>query len=382
MRQSYRGGEKLFVDYAGLKAEVVDRETGEVTEHPVFVATLGASSYTYAEAQESEEMRSWVAGHIRAFEYFGGVAEITVPDNLKTGVTKPSYYEPDINPTYQELATHYDTVVIPARVRKPRDKAKVENAVQQVERWLMAPLRKQVFFSLDELNDALGERLEWLNNRPLSKLDGTRRTLYEELDLPALKPLPAHRFEVSTWKPNVGVNIDYHVEFERHYYSVPHQLVGQRVDVRATTTTIECWHRSRRVASHLRSFKRGGFTTDPSHRPKSHQRTKWPPSRVVSWAARIGPQTEALVREVIKNRPHPEQGYRSSMGILRLSKRYGEDRLELACRRALALHAYSSRSVESMLKTGMEAQPLPGQEPDPPSLPLLHENVRGPDYYH
>ena len=379
MRQEHIAGEKLFVDYAGLKMELVDPKTGEVRKVPIFVAALGASNYTYAEAQEAEDLRSWIAGHIRAFEFYGGVTTVTVPDNLKVGVTKACFYEPDINPTYLELAKHYDTVILPTRVRKPRDKAKVENAVLQVERWVIAPLRKQTFFSLDEINDAIQQRLEWLNNRPLSRLEGTRRSLFEEMDRPALKPLPRRRFETPEWKPDVGVNIDYHIEFDRHYYSVPYQLTGKRVDVRATATIVECLYKGKRVASHVRSYRKGGFTTDPAHRPKSHQRMKWPPSRLVRMASVIGPNTEAMVKEVLERKKHPEQGYRACMGVLRLGKRFGRDRLEAACARAITIQAYTYRSIESILKTGLDAQPL--EQPQQTELALDHENIRGPGYY-
>lgn len=383
MRQPYKAGEKMLVDYAGPTVSVVDPKSGEVTEHPVFVAALGASNYTYAEAQDNAQLRCWIAGHIAAFEFFEGTCSITVPDNPKVGVTRPCYYEPDINPTYHELAKHYDTAVIPARPRRPRDKAKVENAVLQVERWVLAPLRKQAFFSLDEVNEAIAAKLEQLNERPFAKLEGCRRSLYEELDKPALQPLPERRFEMASWKPKVAVNIDYHIEVDRHYYSVPYQLCRQRVDVRMTATTIECLHKGRRVASHLRSYKPGGFTTDPSHRPKAHQRTEWPPSRLIRWASTVGPQTEALVEKILEHRPHPEQGYRSCLGIIRLSKRYDKERLERACQRALFVQTYTYRSVDSILKTGLDSQPLPrpAAPPTTPELQQDHENIRGSDYY-
>ncbi len=380
MRQSHRAGEKLFVDYAGHTIDVTDPETGELTAHQVFVAVLGASNYTYVELHEAQNVRSWVGGHARAFEYFGGVTEVTVPDNLKAGVTKPCFYDPDINPTYQEMAEHYGTVVLPARVRKPRDKAKAENAVQQVERWVLAPLRKQTFHNVGELRRAIAERREWLNHRPLSKLDGTRRSLFEELDKPALKPLPAARFAPSEWKPNVGVNIDYHVEFERHYYSVPYTLARGRVDVRATATTVECFHKGRRVASHLRSYQRGRHTTKPEHMPSSHRRhAEWSPSRMISWATTIGPSAAQLVETILESRPHPEQGYRACLGVIRLGKKYGNDRLEAACARACAIRSHSYRSVESILKAGLDRRALAPPAPEQP--PVHHDNIRGAETY-
>lgn len=380
MRQEHRAGEKLFVDYAGQTIGVTNPDTGEVTDWQVFVATLGASNYTFAEIHETQELRWWIGGHIRAFEFFGGVTAVTVPDNLKSGVTKPCYYEPDVNRTYQELAEHYGTVVIPARVRKPKDKAKVENAVLQVERWVLAPLRNQSFFSEGELRRAMSEQLIWLNNRPLSKLDGTRRSLFEDIDKPALKPLPPTRYSPSEWKPNVGVNIDYHIEFDHHYYSVPYTLVHQRVDVRATAGTVECLYKGKRVASHLRSYKRGWHSTKNEHMSSAHRRhAEWSPSRLIRWASTIGEQAGRLVEEILESRPHPEQGYRSCLGIMRLGKKYGNERLEAACARALIIQSYSYRSVESILKNGLDRQPLPTVQPE--QLSIDHPNIRGPDAY-
>lgn len=383
MRQEHLAGEKLFVDFAGMRMPIVDQATGEVSECEIFVAALGASSFTYAEACEGQDKQSWIEANIHAYEYIGGVPQITVPDNLKAAVTRPDLYEPDLNPAYREMADHYDTVVIPARVRHPRDKAKVENAVQQVERWVLAPLRDQTFFSRAELNRAMRERLDWLNDRPFSRLEGSRRSWWTDLDRPALKPLPRQRFELPEWKVNIGVNIDYHVEFQSHFYSVPYQLVGQRIDVRATATMVEAFHKSRRVASHLRSDKRGHFTTDPAHRPDSHRRyAEWTPSRLIRWAETIGPNAAAVVEEIMRHRPHPEQGFRSCLGLIRLSKRYSAERVEAACQRARAIASPSYRSVRSILKNGLEKPPL--------QLPLLtdsnhpvsdHENIRGPEYY-
>jgi len=379
MRQEHRAGEKLFVDYAGVRIKIVDPTTGSVTEAPVFVAALGASSFTYAEACKGEDTGSWVQAHIHAYEYMGGVSAVTVPDNLKAGVIKPDFYEPDLNPTYREMAAHYGTTIIPARVRRPRDKAKVENAVQQVERWVLAPLREQKFFSHTEANRAIRERLGWLNNRPFTKLPGSRRSLWLELDRPALKPLPSRRFELPEWKTNIGVNIDYHVQFEGHFYSVPYQLVQKRVDIRATPTLIEIFHRGRRVASHLRSFRTGGFTTDPAHRPDSHRRyAEWSPSRLIRWAETVGPETRALVQTILESRPHPEQGFRSCLGILRLGTKYSPERLEQAAKRARAIRALSYRSVQSILKTNLDGRPLRVPERD---LRLWHEDIRGSQYY-
>ena len=382
MRQEHRAGEKLFVDYAGMPVEIIDARTGEVRKHPVFVAALGASSLTYAEASEGQDERSWIEAHVHTYDYIGGVAAITVPDNLKAGVTTPDLYEPELNPAYREMAEHYGTTIIPARIRRPKDKAKVENAVQQVERWVLAPLRDQKFFSLAEANRAIWERLEWLNDRPFSKLEGSRRSLWLEIDRPALQPLPTRRFEIAEWKISVGVNIDYHVDFERHYYSVPYQLVGKRVDIRATAAMVEAFHNGHRVASHLRSRIRGRFTTDRAHMPDSHRRyAQWSPSRLVRWAEKIGPHTAAVVQEVLRRKPHPEQGFRSCLGIIRLANRYTAERLELACRRAQIISSPSYRSVESILKNGLESQSLPHRPEQSPAPPPEHENIRGASYY-
>ena len=381
MRFDHKAGERTFVDYAGQTVPIVDRMTGEVREAEIFVAVLGASSYTFAEATWTQSLPDWIGSHVRAFEFFEGVTEIVTPDNPKSGVTKPCRYEPDLNPTYQDMATHYNVAIIPARVRKPKDKAKVEAGVLLVERWILARLRNRTFFSLTELNEAIGELLENLNNRPFKKLPGTRRRLYEELDKPALKPLPLNPFEYAEWK-RPGVNIDYHVEIDGHYYSVPYRLVKERVDARVTSATVEIFYKGKRVASHARSRRRGKHTTLKEHMPKSHQAyLEWTPSRIVGWAEKTGENTAALVAAVMERRPHPEQGFRSCLGIMKLGKEFGGERLEAACKRALAVNAISYKSVKSILKTGLDRQPLP-QERDRQTNLIDHPNIRGSDYYH
>jgi transposase len=382
LRQEYRAGEKLFVDYAGQTMEITDPETGEIHEAQIFVATLGASNYTFAEATRSQDLASWIQSHVHAFEFFQGVTEILVPDNLRDAVTRSCRYEPDLNASYREMADYYSTVIIPARVGKPRDKAKVETGVLQVERWVLAPLRHRSFFSLAELNEAIRKRLEFLNNRPFEKLQGTRRSLFESLDKPSLKPLPTHRFVFAEWK-TARVNIDYHIEVDRHYYSVPYQLIHEKVEVRLTGTTVEIFLKGRRVASHLRSYLPGKYSTLSEHMPKSHQRyLEWTPSRLIQWAGTIGPQTQKLLTFILENRPHPEQGYRSCLGVLRLKKRYTSQRLEAACARALTFKAYSYKNVESILKNGLDQQPLDRSSSSQTRLPLLeHENLRGRHYY-
>jgi len=382
LRQHHRAGEKLFVDYAGQTIPIHDPSTGTITQAQIFIACLGASSYTYAEATLSQSLPDWIQAHVNTFEFLGGVPEILVPDNLKAGVKSPCRYEPDLNPTYQELAEHYGCVVIPTRIRKPKDKAKAEAAVMVVERWILAALRNHTFFSLGELNQTIREKLAPLNNRPFQKLATTRRGLFETIDKPALKPLPSCRYEYAQWK-KATVNIDYHIEIDHHYYSVPYQLVRKQVEVRLATHTVEVLFKHRRIASHQRSYKRGGFTTLPEHMPEAHRRyLEWTPSRIIKWAGEIGPYTQTLVTEILNSRPHPQQGYRASLGIIRLSKRYSNPRLEAACARAVAIRAFSYKSVESMLKKGLDQQPLPVISHSPPLPLMLHENIRGNNYYH
>ena len=381
LRQEYRAGEKLFVDYAGQTMEITDPETGEIREVDIFVATLGASNYTFAEATLSQELSSWIQSHVHAFEFFGGVPEILVPDNLKSAVTRPCRYEPDLNATYREFAEHYGTVIIPARVAKAQDKAKVESGVLQVEHWVLAPLRNRTFFSLGELQEAIAEKLETLNDRPFQKLEGTRRILFETLEKPVLKPLPVHSYVYADWK-RTRVNIDYHIEVDHHYYSVPYQLVHEKLDVRFTDTSLEVFFKGRRIASHLRSYRKGTHTTLREHMPKSHQKyLEWSPSRLIRWAGQVGPHTQNLVSCILEHRPHPEQGYRSCLGLLRLGKTYSPQRLEAASARALQMKAYSYKNVESILKKGLDRQPLVTDSSQTP-LPLLdHANLRGRQYY-
>ncbi|OIJ73042.1 MAG: integrase [Deltaproteobacteria bacterium GWC2_55_46] len=383
LRQEHRAGEKLFVDYAGSTIPVVDRMTGEITKAELFVAVLGASNYTYAEATSSQSLHNWISSHIRAFEYFGGATDIVVPDNLKSGVTKACRYEPDLNPTYHEMAVHYGTTVMPARAGKPRDKAKVEAGVLIAERWILAALRNRTFFSISDVNEAICELLERLNGRKFKKLDTCRRDLFETLDKPVLKPLPAERYEYAEWKRS-RVNIDYHIEVDAHYYSVPYQLIHKEVEVRLNPSTVEVIFGGRRVASHQRSYKKGGFTTTTEHRPKSHQKhLEWTPSRIIRWAESIGPCTAEVVKTIMESKPHPEQGYRSCLGILRLGKRYSEARLEAACQRALTFKTCSYRSMDSILKTGLDKQMPMMAEDKKKTVPApVHQNIRGGNYYH
>ncbi len=381
MRQVHRAGAKLFVDYAGQKPRFITPTTGEVVAVELFVAVLGASNYTYAEATRTQQVPDWVASHQRAFQFFGGVTEAIVPDQLKSGVVVSCRYEPGVQRTYDDFAQHYGTVILPARPAKPRDKAKIEVAVQVVERWILARLRHQTFFSLAALNARIIELLADLNVRPMRLYRASRRDLFERLDQPALRPLPAEPFVYSEWKVGARVNIDYHIEVHGHYYSVPYALIHEHVDARLTATTVEVFHRGQRVAAHRRSPVRGQHTTDPAHMPKAHQQhLEWSPSRLIDWARTIGPQTAALVQAILADRPHPEQGYRSCLGILRLAKRYGPERLEAACARAGAVEARSYRHVDSILKHGLDRLSRPEAAPQLTLTPV-HEHVRGRDYY-
>ncbi len=378
MRQDHRAGEKVFVDYAGQKMRLTDPRTGQVSDVPIFVATLGASSHTYAEATATEDLRSFIGAHCRAFEFFGGVPEVIVPDNAKTGVSQPDYYEPDLNPTYLDMASYYGAVVIPTRLKHPRDKAKVESAVRTVETQVLAPLRRRTFFSLAELNLALAELTGRLNRRPFQKLPGSRLSLYEELERPALRPLPPQRYEFAEWK-KVRVNLDYHVELDHNFYSVPYALVHKEVEARLTLGTVELFFRGRRVASHSRAHGRGHFVTDPAHMPEAHRHWRdRTPSRLIADAEAIGPETARFVRAVLADRPHPEQGYRACLGVVRLAKRYPQERMEAAAQRANRSGVRSYKRLQSILEHGLDRVPL---EPRPDTPPAAHPNVRGAQYF-
>ena len=379
MRQKHKAGEKLFVDYAGQTVAVVDPETGEIREAQVFVATLGASNYTYAEAHWTQSLPNWIAAQVRALEFLGGVPEMVVPDNLKAGVTSPNLYEPDLNPTYQDFAHHYGIAVVPARVRKPRDKAKVEVGVQVVERWILARLRDRTFFSLTELNQAIAELLAELNRREMKHLGQSRRQLFEAVDQPALSPLPETPYEFAVWK-KARVHIDYHVSFDKHFYSVPYTLTGKEVAIRATEKMVEIFYQRKRVASHPRSTAKGRFSTHSVHMPPEHQfYSQWSPERFLRWAGEIGEQATELIRRALDDRRHPEQAYRTCLGVLGLAKRYSPERLEAACKRANAAGIRSYKGVHNILQNKLDQR-----QPDPASNTPLppHENIRGENYYH
>ena len=339
MRQTHVAGDKLFVDWAGDTISVIDPMTGEVHEAHLFVAALGASSYTYADARWTETLPDWIGAHVNALDFLGGVPKAAVPDNLKAGITRPSRYEPGINRTYQDLADHYGFVVLPARVRKPRDKAKVEAAVGIVSRYLLGRLRNRRFFSLDELNVAVRDCVTTVNAKVMKRLEKSRKELFASLDRPALKALPSERYSYAEWK-RCTVAPDYHVEVDDHYYSAPFQLLRETVDARFTNTTVELFHKGHRVASHVRSRVAHKHTTIPEHMPSSHRRyAEWTPQRMLREAGKIGPATVALVEAIMKAKPHPEQGFRSCLGIMGLAKSYGPERIEAAARRGNDIRA-------------------------------------------
>ncbi len=378
LRQYYRAGERTEVDYAGQTMQITDPQTGKSYEAVIFVAVLAASNYIYAEAVLSVDLASWIASHVRTFEFFGGVTEILVPDNPKTGIIHPCRYEPELNRTYAEMAAHYGIAVIPARPYRPRDKPRAENSVQIVERRIIAKLRNRTFFSLEELNQAIWAELKPLNETPFQKLDGSRKSLYEELEKTALKPLPARPFEYAVWK-KLTVNIDYHVEVNNSYYSTPYQLVKETIEARISNSTVEIFYRGKRVASHRLLLGKGKFSTLLEHRPASHQKhLEWTPSRIAGWAAQTGPKTKELAKLIMEQKPHPEQGFRSCLGLIRLGDRYGKERLEAASTRALYYGTVNYKSVKSILKHGLDGK-LPTEQPS--IQPIVHKNIRGADYY-
>ena len=362
LRQEHRAGEKWFVDYAGDTIPITDPASGLVTRGNLFVGVLGCSNYTYAEVTPTQQLPDWM------------------PDNTKTAVKSPCLYDPDINLTYQELAEHYGFAVIPARSRKPKDKSKVEGGVLIAERWILAALRHHVFFSLGEVNAAVAGLLTRLNDHPFKKLPGCRRDVFERMERPVLKPLPEQRYELAEWKWSLGVNVDYHVEIDAHYYSVPFGLIKQRVSARYTRCAVEFFHKSQRVAVHVRSFLKGRYTTLPEHRPPAHQKhLEWTPERIVSWAGTIGPNCSAAAQQIMASRPLPEHGFRPCLGLIRLGKRYSNERVNEACGRAIKLNIVGYRHIENILKSKRDQIPLP-EEQGAPAI-VAHDNVRGAEYY-
>ena len=385
MRQMHRAGEKCFIDFCGPMVDILCADTGEVTTAQIFVAVLGASNYTFACATHSQKESDWIDAHTRAATFFGGWTQLTVPDNLKSGVTKTDRYVPTLNASYAQWADYYGTAILPARPYKPKDKAKAETAVLIVERWILARLRNHTFFSLEELNTAIAALLIDLNERPFKKLPGCRRSQFESLDRPALLPLPVQPYEYQHVK-KARVHIDYHVEYERHYYSVPHALVKSEVEVRATNRLVTIYAHGKPVARHRRSAQQGAHTTQTEHMPVSHRQfAQWSPERFLKWAKDIGPATATLVVQQLQKRRHPQQAYRSVLALLSLAKRYDRQRLEAACRHAIAIGSPTRTSVQSILKHGIdkiEQQPPAQKDLLDEDYLTSHDNVRGSTYYH
>lgn len=378
MKQIYKAGEKTFVDYAGMKMPWLDPTTGEIHEAEIFVGCLGASQYIFAEATASQQLADWMQSHIRMWEYFGGVSQIVVPDNLKSAVKKSHRYDPDINANYQHIGEHYGFAIVPARAYKPTDKGKVENAVGIVERQILAPLRHMTFVSIGEINIAIKERLEILNTQSFQKMKTSRRELFETIDQPALKPLPKEKYHYAEWK-QATVHIDYHIVFDDHYYSVPYKYIHQRIEIRATAKTVECFYKNKRIASHMRSAKRYKHTTIKEHMPLSHRaQTEWSPARIKRWAEKTGPATKQFIDFVISSRSFPEQSYRTCLGILRLGSQYGTDRLEKACSIAFDVKATRYYEVELILKNKIDLLP---QTCPVNVIIAAHQNIRGSEYY-
>lgn len=379
MRQNHVAGERMFVDYAGTTLTVTDPSTGEARTAQLFVAVLGASNYTYAEATWTQGLADWIGAHTRAFAFIGGVTAMVVSDNLRSGITKACFYEPQVNRTYAEMAAHYGTAIIPARPYRARDKAKVEVAVQIATRFIIAKLRNRQFFSLSALNAAIAELVAQINNRVSRHLGASRRALFEEIERSTLKSLPAEPYVFAEWK-QCRVGLDYHVEIDKHYYSVPHPLLREKVWARITARTVEVFHRGKRVAAHVRSSSNRKHTTVREHMPSSHQRyADWTPERLRRQAGAIGRHTAALVEIILRERAHPEQGFRACVGIVRLAKSYGRERLEAACGRALEIGARSYSSVNSILKNDLDRR-RPVTPADGPAI--AHDNIRGPTYFH
>jgi transposase len=378
MRQHHVGGEKIYVDYSGKKPHIIDRLTGEIKPVDLFVMAWGASHYLYAEAQESQEKRNFIMGHVRGFEYFGCASSMTVPDNCKSAVDKAHWYDPDVNLAYSELASHYGFGVLPARPRRPKDKPKVEVGVQIIQRWILARLRNRQFFSIEELNKAIWELLYEVNRKPMKKLGKSRLELFESIDKPNAKPLPAARYVYHEWA-KATVNIDYHIEVQHHYYSVPYTYYGKSVDVRITESLIEVFYKGNRIASHQRSLKPYVYSTNRDHMPERHRRhILWTPYRLIGWAKKMGPHTGAIVEKIIASKTHPEQGFRPALGIIRLGKTYGNECLEQAVKFAGEHNLYRVYQISEILKKGLYRE---GERTVSPGTVVNTVNIRGADYF-
>lgn len=382
MRQHHIFGERCFVDFAGQAMPIINSSTGEITWAQIFVGVLGGSSFTFAEAVLSQELSCWIRCHVRMFSFFGGVTQIVVPDNLRSAVSKASFYDPEINPTYHEWAEHYGITVLPARVRKPKDKAKAEVAVQLVQRWILAALRNRSFYSLDELNEAIDVLQDKLNKKPFKKMPGSRQDLFEQRERALLRPLPAQPYDFGLWSRSIKVSFDYHVLVQERLYSAPYILAGLRVQTRASAVIVEIFHDGKRVASHRRQFGKGPAVTQKDHMPSNHRaRADWTPQRVLAWAAEIGDSVRLLCEGIMEKRAHPELGFRNCLGVLQLEKKHGRESLIAACSKAICLGAFSYRSVSLMIANANHSRPNNETIPVINSDKDLHENLRGAGYW-
>ena len=381
MRQNHIAGEKLFIDYCGPTVQIVNPDTGECRGAQIFVAVMGASNYTYAEATLSQKLEDWVMSHVRCFEFLGGVPDLLIPDNLKSATTRACKYDPDLNPTYQQMASHYNVTILPARPLKPKDKAKAENGVLIVERWIMGVIRKEIFYSLTQLNVRIKDLLEWMNNKQFQKISGSRSSLFKEIDQPALRRLPLQSYQY-TYIKKVMVHVDYHVEIEKHYYSVPYGLIKQRLEAHVTAKMVKIYHHNNCVAQHLKSTRLGGHSTLSEHMPKSHQEyADWSPERLKNWAETLGSAVLALVSLQLSSKKHPQQSYRACFGLLSLANKYSKERLNAACQRGLDTGAYRLQSIKAILNNGLDKQLLTPESSDQLTS-IDHDNVRGEGYYH
>jgi transposase len=377
MRQVHIAGDKVFVDYSGKKLPVVDRKTGEIREVEIFVGVLGASSYTFAEATWTQTLPDWIGSHVRMFAFFSGVPRLIVPDNLKSGVNKPSFYDPEINRSFGRMAAHYGVGVLPARPKRPKDKAKVEAGVRFAQTCILGRLRNQTFFSLEEANAAIQGAVERINTHVMKRLGQSRRDLFEAMERPALAALPSEDYEFAEWRL-ARVSTDYHVEFERYFYSVPHSFIRQQVDVRATSRTIGIFLKGKRIAAHQRRYGGARFGTDPNHMPSSHRRyAEWSPERFQRWGASIGPQTEGLMIAILSSRPHPEQGFRTCLGVLNLYREIDAQKAEAVSTRAVEISGLNCKSISALIKTYKAPR-----HSDESAAVGEHANLRGPSYFH
>ena len=380
MHIEHKAGDKMFVDFTGKHMWFYDREKKQQQKAEVFVAILGASQYTYVEAVLSQQKEDWLKVNNNAIWYFGGAPAAIVPDCLKSGVSKPDKYEPDVNPDYADFGDHYDTAILPARPYSAKDKALVENAVNIVYTRIFAPLRNETFYSLSELNEAIWAKVEEHNSKHFEREAISRRELFEEIEQAALKQLPPQRYELKR-SLKLKVQFNYHVEIreDHHYYSVPWKYKRKQVKVIYTAAVVEVYYKNTRIAFHKRERRRNGYTTVKEHMPSHHRLyAEWSPQRLINWGASIGPNTKQMIEGVLQTRKHPEQAFKVCLGLLNLTRHYGAGRLERACERALQFHHFSYKFVRNVLEKNLDK--VQEEESMQQTFPV-HENIRGKDYY-